>query len=106
MPKKIPNNPSIDTLLIDPVSRYEALREKVIQQQPVDLGCFLQRGLADLIILPEVEKPPPSSAFSSTKPLFTDSSGANLVPILTAIMFHHQRGERHDTIPQPFQGHR
>lgn len=96
----------IDAFQIDPVFRYEALREKVIQQQPVDLRYFLQSGLADWIILPEVDKPPPSSAFPSTKPLFTDSSGANLVPILTAIMFHHQRGGRHDTIPPSFQGHR
>jgi hypothetical protein len=90
------------------VSSYEELREKVLMQQPVDMGCFLKKGFPGWLTVDEEKDPTLLPSFPPfTSSFITISERGSLqkplppgiVPILTAIMFHHQKGERHVHLP-------
>ena len=83
------------------VSDYEELREKVLQQRPADIGLFLQRGFVEWLIFNEENKHTPIN-MSHQNYIPYSVPKADIISILTTIMFHHQKGDRHDNIRASF----
>lgn len=100
-PKKIlfvKRTETIDSSQLHSVSLYEKLREKVLNHQPVDLGCFLKNGLARWITFEENNHS--LSIASPSRPLFINPNTSNfsnseIISILAAIIFNHHKGDRH-----------
>ena len=92
----------MDSSQIKPVSHYEELREKVLQQQSVDLEYFLKHGLAEWLTFHETQAIQPHSMFSTNRLLVNHSAShatnTEIVSILAAVMFHHKKGDIHDNL--------
>lgn len=82
----------------EPERHYEKLREKILQKQPVDIERFLQHGLLEWVVFDGKTESIPLPSLRGAAPNFC--SGATprteIVSILTAIMFHHQKGEKYN----------